>query len=741
MLTLDQARSWMLRLVMILLLGALTAPGCAGCGDEVDPAGPDLAGADEGPPPSEMGDPDPADMGPGDMPAAADMPPEVEPDMRRRRPDMPIGGFDFGPIGDMAPPALALEAVIPPTGPVEGGTRVRFRGGGLREGTSIFFDGRPVELTQSASGWIGTTPPASAAGPVDVKAVAPDGRTVVLEEGFTYTASVALTEVTPRRVPTRGGVQLEVRGQGFEPRAAVSFAGTSALSVEYVSPQLLFVLAPPRPAGAADVRVTTPGGDALLEDAVEYFEPLALARLEPASGLPAGGESVVLYGRGFDPSVTVSFDGQPAPVVAVDVQAGTLEVLTPAHAPGVVPVTVFGELGAARLERGFYYRPDDAARITDVRPGFGSTDGGDEVVVTGWGLDDAGTRIVFGDQPATVLERQASWARVQTPPGAPGLVDVRLEQGGAELDALTDGFDYREAIGLELLSPDQGPAEGGTEVTLQGPGVGQAQRVRFGGLSATVVSRGTDELVVQTPAHSAGPVDVVVERDGLEARLAQAFEYTEELQVWGFEPTRGAVAGGTYVRVRGQGFTQVEAVSVGGVDAPVVRRQDRHTLYLRTPPGQPGEVDLQVRADGQQAQGPYSFQYFNPASRFGGASGGSVDGAVNVTVLDTSGRGYRGCLRDAVDARGHPLPGHHQRRRTGHSVRAGRARLPDGHGHRRGLLLGDGAVGQRLGRHGLPQPGQPDARRRRGQPAAVRHHPWPAALGGQAGRSGEPEHL
>ena len=257
--------------------------------------------------------------------------------------------------------------------------------------------------------------------------------------------------------------------------------------------------------------------------------------------------------------------------------------------------------------------------------------------MTGWGLDAPDAQLWFGDQPATVLERRPSWARVQTPPGAPGLVDVRLEQAGAPLDVLADGFDYRQAIGLESLSPAQGPTEGGTEVTLRGPGVDQAQRVRFGGLAASIVERRADELVVQTPAHSAGPVDVVAERDGLEAALAQAFTYTEPLQVWGFEPTRGAIAGGTYVRVRGRGFTQVEAVSLGGVDAPVVRRQDRHTLYLRTPPGQPGEVGLQVRADGQQAQGPYSFQYFDPASRFGGASGGAVDGAVNVTVLDTSG--------------------------------------------------------------------------------------------------------
>ena len=228
---------------------------------------------------------------------------------------MPISGFDFGSVDDMGQEALSLQAVIPPTGPVEGGTRVRFRGGGLTDRATVLMGGQPVDLQEDAGGLTATTPPADLAGPVDVKVIAPDGRAVILEEGYTYTATVALAEVTPRRVPTRGGCSWRCAGRASSPRPR-SVSRAPARSPSSTSRPSCCSCSPRRAPGAADVRVTTPGGDALLEDAVDYFEPLALARLAPASGLPAGGESVVLYGRGFDPSVSVSFDGQPAPVVA-----------------------------------------------------------------------------------------------------------------------------------------------------------------------------------------------------------------------------------------------------------------------------------------------------------------------------------------------------------------------------------------------------------------------------------------
>jgi hypothetical protein len=126
-----------------------------------------------------------------------------------------------------------------------------------------------------------------------------------------------------------------------------------------------------------------------------------------------------------------------------------------------------------------------------------------------------------------------------------------------------------------------GGVEGGLSVTLTGQNIGQAERVWFGGLRATIADRpDTNSLIVTTPAHTAGAVAVRAERAGIEATLEDAFTYTEPLEVWGFTPTRGAVAGQTYVEVRGRGFLGALEASLGARRAPLVRRIDRNNLYL-----------------------------------------------------------------------------------------------------------------------------------------------------------------
>ncbi len=123
----------------------------------------------------------------------------------------------------------------------------------------------------------------------------------------------------------------------------------------------------------------------------------------------------------------------------------------------------------------------------------------------------------------------------------------------------------------------------------------------------------------------------------MKATLKDGFVFTEPLEVWGFSPIRGAVAGNTYVEVRGRGFYGELHVYFDNVEAPTVQRIDRNNLLLYTPPHAVGEADVRVEAGSRAATAPYPFEYFNPASRFGGASGGAVDGSVNVSVFSRGG--------------------------------------------------------------------------------------------------------
>lgn len=606
---------------------------CGGCEDEQPPAGADMTRPDAGAPDLPIADM--ADMGPVDPP---DMPPP--PDMGPPA-DMTVPPWDFGTPEDMGQARpFALEQVVPPSGPVQGDTLIRLRGQQLTEGVRLLVGDVEVPVRRTNDALTARTPAASFPGPVTVKAISPAGEVSALPGGFTYLDALALTAVSPSRVPTRGGVWVTLDGQGFDARTAVSFGGAGAEQIEVVSPQQLRALAPPHPRGFVDVRVTSPLGVATRDGGLEYVEPLALRIVDPSSGPLAGGTRVTLTGEGITSRTRARFGGREAEVIQADAATGTMLVSAPAGASaGLVDITLLDDRTDARLDGAFEYLSGaQQPGLTAARPGAGSTAGGTEVVVTGFGFDRPGATVRFGDAQATIIEAHATWARVQTPAAsAPGVVDVVLRDNTGELGRLTGGFEYAQALWIDAVQPARGSVDGGQQVTLTGEGFTGLERLMFGGVGAMFEVRSDTELLVTVPPHAAGVVDVRAERGAAQGTLRDGYTFEAPLQVWGMTPTRGSIAGGTQVALRGQGFVGALEVFVDGVAATQVRRTDGNNLTFMTPPHARGEADVVVRAGPSQAEAPYPFLYFNPINRFGGASGERIEGAVNVSVFTQDG--------------------------------------------------------------------------------------------------------
>lgn len=77
------------------------------------------------------------------------------------------------------------------------------------------------------------------------------------------------------------------------------------------------------------------------------------------------------------------------------------------------------------------------------------------------------------------------------------------------------------------ITPATGAAAGGTSVTINGDDFTGATGVTFGGVAATgftLVS--DDQITCTTPAHAAGPVDVVVVDPDGNGTLTAGFTYT-----------------------------------------------------------------------------------------------------------------------------------------------------------------------------------------------------------------------
>ncbi|MBM4372824.1 MAG: IPT/TIG domain-containing protein, partial [Deltaproteobacteria bacterium] len=156
------------------------------------------------------------------------------------------------------------------------------------------------------------------------------------------------------------------------------------------------------------------------------------------------------------------------------------------------------------------------------------------------------------------------------------------------------------------VSPDSGPVEGGTLVTLAGADFQDGAAVTFGGAAATAVDvKGPEQLTCVTPAHAAGKVDVkLVNPDGGTTTFLKGFTYVDEAEaplLASVEPLDGPVTGGTVVSLHGQNFLTNPAVFFGAKQASAVEFKSSVLVLATTPPGTLGAVDVRlVNSDAQE---------------------------------------------------------------------------------------------------------------------------------------------
>lgn len=619
--------AWRALMLLSILLSVLI--GSAACGDDVEPDP-----IDE---PADTSLPDTGfDADEGDITEDADA--DADEDSGRRPPPDDTGDFEFDED-------LALSAVIPARGPTAGNTSVRFEGSGLNAETQIFFDDEPLETRFEGGQLVASTPPASSTGPVTVRAFNLEGDSVELINGYTYADPLQIESFSPSVLPASGGIEVTARGRGFTSELAINVGPRASPRVTVISDELLRFVAPSHPAGPATVELIGPDTRARIPDALTYFDELAITSISPASGPTAGGQLVTISAEGLTDDTEVSFDGRPAPIEAINPASGTVQVRTPAaSAAGPADLQLINAYSADFQADAYYYDDATSPALLGLSPARGDAAGGTLVSVAVRGLDAPGAELRFGGQPATILTTGPTHALVQTPPGSPGTVDVSLHQGPTLIDTLPDAFDYLPTLALESVTPSQGSSEGGEVVELQGEGLDQVTSVDFGGVAAAFTLIDSTTLEVTTPPAAPSVVDVRVRQAQRQATLPDAYRFVGEPEIWSFYPTRGAIAGNTFVTLQGQGFEGDVELTLGGRPVEDLERTGPNTLTFRTPANTAGPQELDLRVEGQPVEAPYPYTYFNPLSTFGGASGAPIDGAVNITVLTLDGQPIAGAF-------------------------------------------------------------------------------------------------
>ncbi len=341
-----------------------------------------------------------------------------------------------------------------------------------------------------------------------------------------YVTSVTpvISSITPSTGLISGGIEVRIMGSGFTTTGTtqILFGETAATNVEvmYSGYGFLYItcVLPEHTPGTVDVTVINPGGGSNTKpQAFTYLEsaPPAIMFITPTGGPATGGIEVSIYGSRFVTTGTtqVLFDDTPATNVTVNNQGYGLLYITcilPAHAPGIVDVTVINPDGGRDTKPAlFTYREDDGPVVSSVEPSEGPASGGIEISIHGSYFETTETpQVLFGETSAVNIEVYDLGTGIQRimcllPAHAPGVVDVTVTNpngnSGTKEAAFTyfDSPDEGEGEGecegepLEILSvnPDYGPTTGGIQVDISGTGfqpTGTTQ-VFFGNSEATEV--------------------------------------------------------------------------------------------------------------------------------------------------------------------------------------------------------------------------------------------------------------
>lgn len=542
---------------------------------------------------------------------------------------------------------LGLFSISPPTGNSQGGEVVVLTGSGFSADVQVVFGVTPVpssDITVLDSQRVQVLTPPHDAGQVDVTVAVPTDppKQASLKAGFRYLNSQSITEVVPSSGPAKGGTPISIRGSGFTGATAVLVGGKPAIGVQVAGDDEVLVVTPPGVFGPVAVHVVTPFGAAVRNKAFTYTAAPTISQVQPAAGPTAGGTVVQLTGSGFAKGMTVAIGGQPASVLEV-VSASQATAVTGPGQPGPVGVTATTQWGSGSLQPGFVYTDDKGAASTAllaVSPASGPLAGGTEVLLVAHGLvAKEDTTVLVGGKSATIVSVSGKdhTAVVVVPAGkAPGAVDVTLLTSKGT-SVLAGGYTYADALQVASVSPAVGPVQGGQAITVTGQGFTKGSVVlQVGALPASQLQVLSDStLQAVTPPGGEGYADVRVTAGGQTAVLVQGYAYTaNQFQLYAALPTAGAQAGGTLVHLYGTGLSAYAQVQFGGKLATHLTFFDPSHIAVKTPPGDPGAVDISVQVGGKLATLPKGYTYFDPMSAYGGTWGSEIDGALNLTVLD-----------------------------------------------------------------------------------------------------------
>ncbi|HUZ29735.1 MAG TPA: IPT/TIG domain-containing protein, partial [Solirubrobacteraceae bacterium] len=245
--------------------------------------------------------------------------------------------------------------------------------------------------------------------------------------------------------------------------------------------------------------------------------PPTVSGVSPNSGTGLGNTVVRITGSGFTGATAVNFGNFPGQSVSVDSDT-QITVTTPPGQPGTVDVTVTTPNGTSATSPADHYTyqqaPPGSPTVTGVNPSSGPAAGGTTVKIAGTNFSNA-QQVMFGSQAATKFTVDYDNQITAVAPAGSGTVDVTVTTlAGTSATSSADHFTYvSSAPGVPTVSgvsPNSGPAKGGTSVTVKGTNLSGATAVHFGPNAAASFNVDSGTQITATSPAGSGTVDVTV---------------------------------------------------------------------------------------------------------------------------------------------------------------------------------------------------------------------------------------
>ncbi|TMW63288.1 hypothetical protein Poli38472_002229 [Pythium oligandrum] len=452
---------------------------------------------------------------------------------------------------------------------------------------------------------------------------------------YRYVPPARIRQLSPLLGPVEGGTLLTISGHGFYTSRFMQccfgsqFRCTLARLVrgdkEIRCRTPISVELPPTPSVMMPVTVllTLNGQDFVrLHQVFEYYSAPVVERIEPSFGEATGGTPVLVRGRNFRYSVSLSCRFGMMSVQARFINDSQMLCLSPPGQDGVattVAVTLNGQDFSSSDEVVFTYV--SLPLVFSVTPPFGLVQGGTELRLRGsmLPLNASEVSCVF-EFDANVV---ATPAIVDSETSARCISPRMKSPGTAMLTMTMDGiispasrplpFNYFAPAVVQALKPWLVESTGGSMLTLYGhhfvashtlaccfSSVGSIRDVLTP--QCTPGTRaGSSKVRCVSPALLAGAVDVVIQMDGvILSDKALRLQVHNPVQVFDVSPHHGSYRGNTSISVVGANFLLTSTLSCCFETIRVSAAFVNSTMITcTTPPFGIRSVSVQVSLNGQ----------------------------------------------------------------------------------------------------------------------------------------------